>query len=156
MIGFAFSGAFAVGHYQALPIILALPCSRDWSPTITSSYAGTFRMAAASYSAARNQSRVPGGDGALLLVANFSVTAAMSGWAAMAYFRVPDAQVAIATIATILLVGGINYFGPKHSGSVACGWLFRWCWQSCDFGPQHCFGPAFLCQPAAAGTAHDA
>jgi len=60
----------------------------------------------------------------LLLVANFSVTAAMSGWAAMAYFRVPDAQVAIATIATILLVGGINYFGPKHSGSVACGWLF--------------------------------
>ena len=54
-----------------------------------------------------------------LLIANFSVTAAMSGWAAMTYFRVPEAHIAVATAGTILLVGGINYFGPKHSGSLA-------------------------------------
>jgi amino acid transporter/nucleotide-binding universal stress UspA family protein len=71
------------------------------------------------YSAARNQSRFLAVMGALLLVANFSVTAAMSGWAAMSYFRVPENHIAIATALTILGVGAINYFGPKHSGSVA-------------------------------------
>ena len=41
------------------------------------------------YSAARDQSRLLAVVGALLLVANFTVTAAMSGWAAMTYFGVP-------------------------------------------------------------------
>jgi amino acid transporter/nucleotide-binding universal stress UspA family protein len=71
------------------------------------------------YSAARSQSRFIAVIGALLLVANFTVTAAMSGWAAMTYFRVPSAYLVWATIGLILLVGMVNYFGPKHSGSLA-------------------------------------
>ena len=122
VIGFAFSGAFAVGHYQALPIILAVAVLTGLVAYNYVIVCRHFPDGGGVYSAARNQSRFLAVMGALLLVANFSVTAAMSGWAAMAYFRVPDAQVAIATIATILLVGGINYFGPKHSGSVAV-WL---------------------------------
>jgi amino acid transporter len=57
--------------------------------------------------------------GSLLLVADLTVTAALSGWSAMTYFQVPKDHVASATIGLILLVGAINYFGPKHSGSFA-------------------------------------
>ncbi len=43
----------------------------------------------------------------------------MSCWDAMSYFHVPHAYLKLATIGCIVLVGGINYFGPKHSGSLA-------------------------------------
>jgi amino acid transporter/nucleotide-binding universal stress UspA family protein len=57
--------------------------------------------------------------GALLLVANFTVTAAMSAWAAMSYFGLPPEFIRWLTIVVILLIGVINFFGPKHSGSFA-------------------------------------
>jgi amino acid transporter len=74
------------------------------------------------YSAARQQSRFLASTGALLLVANFIVTAALSGWAAVSYFGVPSKYAPVATMALVLVVGLINYFGPKHSGSVSI-WL---------------------------------
>ncbi|HMP83898.1 MAG TPA: amino acid permease, partial [Verrucomicrobiota bacterium] len=57
--------------------------------------------------------------GALLLIANFTVTATLSAWAAMGYFGVPPEYVRWATIATILVIGAINFFGPKHTGNLA-------------------------------------
>src|SRR6185436_2917699 len=48
-----------------------------------------------------------------------TVTAALSGWSAMSYFGVPKEYVAWATVGGILLIGALNYFGPKHSGSFA-------------------------------------
>jgi amino acid transporter/nucleotide-binding universal stress UspA family protein len=74
------------------------------------------------YSAARQQSRFLASTGALLLVANFIVTAALSGWAAVSYFGVPSKYAPVATMALVLVVGVINYFSPKHSGSVSI-WL---------------------------------
>jgi amino acid transporter/nucleotide-binding universal stress UspA family protein len=74
------------------------------------------------YSAARQQSRFLGSVGALLLIANFLVTAALSGWAGVSYFGVPTKYAPEATMAVILALGGLNYFGPKHSGSVSI-WL---------------------------------
>ena len=74
------------------------------------------------YSAARQQSRFLASTGALLLVANFIVTAALSGWAAVSYFGVPSKYAPVATMALVLMIGAINYFGPKHSGSVSI-WL---------------------------------
>jgi amino acid transporter/nucleotide-binding universal stress UspA family protein len=71
------------------------------------------------YSSAREQSRVLAVLGALLLLADFIVTAAMSCWSAMSYFGFSREQVRLATMAFILLIGFLNYFGPKHSGSVA-------------------------------------
>lgn len=73
------------------------------------------------YSAARDQSRLLAVIGALLLVANFLVTAALSCNSAMHYFGVSKGQVAAATVLVILIVGGINFFGPKHTGSLAVG-----------------------------------
>jgi amino acid transporter/nucleotide-binding universal stress UspA family protein len=74
------------------------------------------------YSAARQQSRFLASTGALLLIANFIVTAALSGWAAVSYLGVPGQYARLATMALVLVVGVINYFGPKHSGSVSI-WL---------------------------------
>ena len=74
------------------------------------------------YSAARQQSRFLASTGALLLVANFMVTAALSGWAAVSYFGVPNQYAQVATMGLILVVGVVNFFGPKHSGSVSL-WL---------------------------------
>src|SRR3954451_10145687 len=71
------------------------------------------------YSAARQQSRFLASVGALLLIANFIVTAALSGWAAVSYFGIPAEYAQIATMGLMVAVGVINYFGPKHSGSVS-------------------------------------
>ena len=74
------------------------------------------------YSAARQQSRFLASVGALLLIANFIVTAALSGWAGVSYFGVPTAYAPTVTMGVILALGILNYFGPKHSGSVSI-WL---------------------------------
>ncbi len=71
------------------------------------------------YSAARMQSRFLAVLGALLLVADMTVTAGMSCWNGMSYFRVPPDYVKVVTIGVILVIGVVNYFGPKHSGSFA-------------------------------------
>ncbi|MDB6016032.1 MAG: Universal stress protein family protein [Pedosphaera sp.] len=71
------------------------------------------------YSAARDQSRVLAVLGSLLLLADFIVTAALSGWDAMRYLHVPQEYVKFATLGMIVLIGFLNYFGPKHSGSLA-------------------------------------
>jgi len=74
------------------------------------------------YSAARQQSRFLASVGALLLIANFFVTAALSGWAGVTYLGVPSQYAPVAAMAVILALGVVNYFGPKHSGSVSI-WL---------------------------------
>ena len=71
------------------------------------------------YSAARLQSRFLGVLGSLLLLADLTVTASLSGWAAMVYFHIPREYLVISTMGLILVVALLNYFGPKHTGSVA-------------------------------------
>ena len=111
--------AFLAAGYSSLPIILAvcaLTAVVGYNYTIVCKH---FPDGGGVYSAARDQNRVLAVMGALLLVANFAVTAAMSGWAAMRYFGVPLEAVRWSALATILLVAGLNYFGPKHTGSLA-------------------------------------
>ena len=76
-------------------------------------------MAAASIRRRGNKAASSPQPGALLLVANFLVTAALSGWAAVSYFGVPPQYARVATMGLVLVVGVINFFGPKHSGSVS-------------------------------------
>jgi amino acid transporter len=71
------------------------------------------------YSAAREQSRLLAALGALLLIANFLVTAALSGWSGMSYFGISKDNIRIATIVSIAVLGAVNFFGPKHSGSLS-------------------------------------
>jgi amino acid transporter/nucleotide-binding universal stress UspA family protein len=114
--------AFVAAGYSSLPIILAvcaLTAVVAFNYTIVCKH---FPDGGGVYSAARSQSRLLAVIGALLLVADLTVTAAISGWYAMSYFGVPKQYIATATIALIFAVGLVNYFGPKHSGSVAV-WL---------------------------------
>lgn len=111
--------AFLAAGYSALPLIVAvclLTALVGYNYIVVCKH---FPDGGGVYSAARRQSPFLAILGALLLVANFTVTAAMSGWAAMSYFRVPKEWIWIATILLIALVGFINGFGAKHSGSVA-------------------------------------
>ncbi len=114
--------AFFFAGYSSLPIIVAVCCLTalvGYNYVIVCKH---FPDGGGVYSAARNQSRLLAVVGALLLVANFIVTAALSCWSAMSYFGVPPEYVGKATMAVILFIGAINYFGPKHTGSLAV-WL---------------------------------
>ncbi len=113
--------AFVIAGYSALPIILAV-CAL--TAVVAYNYVivcQSFPDGGGVYSAARHQSRFLAVMGALLLVANFTVTAAMSAWAAMSYFGVPPGWIRWLTMAAILVVTMVNHFGPKHTGSVAAG-----------------------------------
>jgi amino acid transporter len=111
--------AFAAAGYASFPIILAV-CAL--TAVVGYNYAivcRNFPDGGGVYSAAREQSRLLAAVGALLLIANFLVTAALSGWSAMSYFGVPPQAIMWTTMATIILLGVVNFFGPKHSGSMS-------------------------------------
>ena len=111
--------AFVAAGFSALPIILAvcaLTAVVGYNYIVICQH---FPDGGGVYSAARHQGRFLAVMGALLLVANFTVTAAMSGWAAMSYFGVPDGYTRWATMGIIAAIGVMNYFGPKHTGSFA-------------------------------------
>ncbi len=115
VIGFAFMAM----QFSSFPIILAV-CA--FTGLVGYNYiivCRHFPDGGGVYSSAREQSRVLAVLGALLLLADFIVTAALSGWDAMSYLGVPREYVKIATLGMILVVGFINYFGPKHSGTFA-------------------------------------
>jgi amino acid transporter len=114
--------AFIAAGFASFPIIVAvcvLTAVVGYNYIIVCAH---FPDGGGVYSAARQQSRFLASTGALLLVANFIVTAALSGWAAVSYFGVSATYAPVATMILILIVGVMNYFGPKHSGSVSI-WL---------------------------------
>jgi amino acid transporter len=111
--------AFAASGFASFTIIVAVSLL---TAVVGYNYAivcRSFPDGGGVYSAAREQSRLLAAVGALLLIANFLVTAALSGWSAMSYFGVPTHLVAPMTMLTIALVGCVNFFGPKHSGSMS-------------------------------------
>lgn len=114
--------AFVAAGFSSFPIILAvcvLTAIVGYCYIIVCAH---FPDGGGVYSAARQQSRFLASTGALLLVANFVVTAALSGWAAVSYFGVPTEHAPIATMILVVIVGALNYFGPRHSGSASI-WL---------------------------------
>ncbi len=116
--------AFFYAGYASLPIILAvcaLTALVGYNYVIVCKH---FPDGGGVYSAARDQSRLLAVVGALMLVANFTVTAALSCNSAMYYLGVPTRHVALCTVLCILLIGVINGFGPKHSGSIAVSLAF--------------------------------
>lgn len=81
------------------------------------------------YSAARSHGRLLAVIGALLLIADLTVTAALSGWSGLSYLTAGAEGIAwigflkehivFATIGLLLFLGWLNWYGPKHSGSFA-------------------------------------
>src|SRR5918997_3994702 len=103
--------AFVAAGFASFPIILAvcvLTAVVGYNYIIVCAH---FPDGGGVYSAARQQSRFLASTGALLLVANFTVTAALSGWAAVSYLGVSSKYAPIATMGLIVTVGLINFFG---------------------------------------------
>jgi amino acid transporter/nucleotide-binding universal stress UspA family protein len=73
------------------------------------------------YSAAKAHSRHLALIGGFLLVANYLVTAALSCFEAFVYFNFTFEDAKRWAILTIFIIGVINFFGPRHSGSLAVG-----------------------------------
>ena len=111
--------AFVAAGFSSFPIILAVCALTGLVGFNYIIVCKHFPDGGGVYSSAREQSRVLAVLGALLLLADFLVTAAMSCWDAMSYFGVAKEHLKLATIGFILLIGFINYFGPKHSGNLA-------------------------------------
>src|SRR6267154_2940712 len=114
--------AFIAAGFSSFPIILAV-CAL--TAVVAFNYiiiCAHFPDGGGVYSAARQQSRFLASVGALLLIANFFVTAALSAWAGVTYLGVPNQYAPFAAMAVILVLGAVNHFGPKHSGSVSI-WL---------------------------------
>jgi amino acid transporter/nucleotide-binding universal stress UspA family protein len=113
--------AFVAAGFSSLPIILAVCALTGLVGINYAIICKYFPDGGGVYSAARSQGRLLAVVGALLLVADLTVTAALSGWSALSYFNVPilKEHIVLCTVVVLLIMGLVNYFGPKHSGSVA-------------------------------------
>src|SRR5881227_486847 len=121
--------AFVAAGFSSLPIILAVCALTGLVGINYAVICRHFPDGGGVYSAARSQGRLLAVVGALLLLADLTVTAALSGWSALTYItsgaehiawiKLLRDHIALTTIAVLLIMGAINYFGPKHSGSLA-------------------------------------
>ncbi len=111
--------AFAATGFASLPIMIAVCALTLLVGLNYIVVCRCFPDGGGVYSAAGAHGKLLAVVGALLLVADLVVTAALSGWAALSYLGVPQQYVMISTIGAILLLGALNYFGPRHSGSLA-------------------------------------
>ena len=121
--------AFLAAGFSSLPIILAVCALTGLVGINYIVICRHFPDGGGVYSAARSQGRLLAVVGALLLLADLTVTAALSGWSALSYItsgaehiafiKFLRDHIAVTTIVLLLLMGAINFFGPKHSGSLA-------------------------------------
>src|SRR5437762_2707217 len=121
--------AFVAAGFSSLPIILAVCSLTGLVGFIYIVFCRHFRDGGGGYSAAREQRRLLAVVGALLLVADLTDTAALSGWSALSDIASDAEQmtwigflrdhIALTTIGVLFLMGLVNHFGPKHSGSFA-------------------------------------
>ena len=121
--------AFLAAGFSSVPIILAVCVLTGLVGINYAVICRYFPDGGGVYSAARSQGRLLAVVGALLLIADLTVTAALSGWSGLTYviagtedifwLKFLKDHIAFATIGVLLVLGFINWFGPKHSGSLA-------------------------------------
>src|SRR5213082_2612197 len=121
--------AFIAAGFSSLPIILAVCAVTALVGINYIVICRHFPDGGGVYSSARSQGRLLAVVGALLLVADLTVTAALSGWSALSYvtsgaedvvwIKFLRDHIALTTIGVLLVMGLINCLGPKHSGSFA-------------------------------------
>src|SRR6478672_9434770 len=121
--------AFLAAGFSSLPIILAVCALTGLVGVNYAVICRYFPDGGGVYSAAKSQGRLLAVVGALLLVADLTVTAALSGWSALTYvisgaehlvlLKFLKDHIAFTTIGVLLFLGFINWFGPKHSGTLA-------------------------------------
>src|SRR6266480_214231 len=86
---YVIGAAFFASQYASLPIIVAVSILTGLVGYNYAVICKHFPDGGGVYSSARIQSKLLAVIGSLLLVADLTVTASLSGWAAMVYFKVP-------------------------------------------------------------------
>lgn len=109
--------AFAVGGYGSFWLIAAM--------CVLTALVGVNYMAICKhypdgggvYASVRHRSEIISIVGAFLLIADYMVTAAISALSAFDYLGLPHPELFSAL--AIAVIGGLNYFGPRHTGGLA-------------------------------------
>src|SRR5262245_54545554 len=110
-LAFAATGPESLAYIAAMGALLIVVA---WAYTVI---CRAYPEGGGVYAAAREQAPILGVIGGLLLFADYVVTAALSAHAAFAYLDV--ASPAWWAIASIVVLGGVHYFGPKKAGVLA-------------------------------------
>src|SRR5437763_11823970 len=109
--------AFAVGGYASFWLIAAM-CVL--TALVGLNYIVICRLypdGGGVYASVRHRSEVISIVGAFLLIADYLVTAAISALSAFQYLGVPHPEKFAAV--SILVIGLLNFFGPRHTGGLA-------------------------------------
>ncbi|HWD20854.1 MAG TPA: universal stress protein [Verrucomicrobiae bacterium] len=109
--------AFAVGGYSSFWLVAAMCVLTALVGVNYMTICRHYPDGGGVYASVRHRSEIISIVGAFLLIADYIVTAAISAFSAFVYFGVnnPGVWAAVA----ILVIGGLNYFGPKHTGGLA-------------------------------------
>ena len=110
---------FAVAGFGSFWIILAVCALTGVVGYMYSIVCRLFPEGGGVYSAARLQGRSLAVLGALLLVADLTVTASLSAYFGIIYLGVPATHAAVVAMGVIAVLGFLNSYGPRHSGSLA-------------------------------------
>ncbi len=109
--------AFAVAGYSSFWLILAMCLLMALVGVNYMAICRHYPDGGGVYASVRHRSEVISIVGAFLLIADYIVTAALSALSAFQYLGWPSPEIFAA--GTILLIGAVNYFGPKHSSGLA-------------------------------------
>ena len=109
--------AFAVAGYSSLWLILAMCVLMALVGVNYMAICRHYPDGGGVYASVRHRSEVVSMVGAFLLIADYIVTAALSALSAFQYLGWPYPEVFAAC--AILLIGALNFFGPKHSSGLA-------------------------------------
>ncbi|UCG32974.1 MAG: amino acid permease [Phycisphaerales bacterium] len=112
-LAFYFAGHASLFYIGSMALLVI---GVGWSYTIV---CRNFPDGGGVYSAAKRTHRTVALVGGLLLVTNFSVTAALSGFEAFRYLGLSPQWSVLATITAILLLGGLNAIGSAKAGAFA-------------------------------------
>jgi amino acid transporter len=109
--------AFAVAGYSSFWLILAMCALMALVGVNYMAICRHYPDGGGVYASVRHRSEIISIVGAFLLIADYIVTAAISALSAFQYLGWPNPEFLAA--GAILVIGALNYFGPKHTGGLA-------------------------------------
>lgn len=109
--------AFALAGYSSFWFILGVSVLTLLVGTNYITICKLFPRGGGVYSSVRTRSKALSLLGAFFLISDYFVTASLSALSAFYYLGVPHPQ--SWAIAAIFIIGMLNFFGPKHTGSLA-------------------------------------
>src|SRR6202167_1503797 len=109
--------AFAIAGYSSFWLILAMCVLTALVGVNYMTICRHYPDGGGVYASVRHRSEIISIVGAFLLIADYIVTAALSALSAFDYLKFPHPEIWAAL--AIAFIGGLNFFGPKHSAGLA-------------------------------------